>query len=356
MDKETLSNYGWIIICILILVVLMALAGPFGNFIAEGVKATTVGFGQTGERALSIVGANSGNNEWKSSKTTSPTIIFHSNNPAVKNDVFRTFSIGNKNLETLTLNEDCTITPFYDIPEMEYAEHNNYIFKGWYLDKDNSNDSNPINWDMQYTEDTDIYAHWIHVGSVDKDIADENNTTSYHEFDIYGVQHRKAEFDEIPHYGEADHGLRFVAVLSENVYNQINKINTANYSGVEYGFVMAKKATAEKYWDNTDNYTLQYKSSNTNGVDTSTTFKYVNNAKTSGVPDHKNYTTYRLYTVVITYKSTSSTFEKVCAEYMIVRPYIKYTDANDLERVYYNNCTKTENIFGGYYACYNDVR
>ena len=41
MDKETLSNYGWVVICVLVLVVMIALATPFGKYIAEAVKNTT---------------------------------------------------------------------------------------------------------------------------------------------------------------------------------------------------------------------------------------------------------------------------------------------------------------------------
>ena len=41
MDKETLSNYGWVVIVVLVLVVMIALATPFGKFIAEAVKNTT---------------------------------------------------------------------------------------------------------------------------------------------------------------------------------------------------------------------------------------------------------------------------------------------------------------------------
>ena len=52
MDKETLSNYGWIVICVLVLAVMLALATPFGNFIAEGFKATFLGFGQTNNSML----------------------------------------------------------------------------------------------------------------------------------------------------------------------------------------------------------------------------------------------------------------------------------------------------------------
>ena len=63
MDKETLSNYGWIVILVLILAVLLALATPFGNFIADGFKAAYIGFFQTGENALGIVIPGSDNEE-----------------------------------------------------------------------------------------------------------------------------------------------------------------------------------------------------------------------------------------------------------------------------------------------------
>ena len=39
MDKETLSNYGWIVILVLVLSVLLALATPFGLFITDAIKA-----------------------------------------------------------------------------------------------------------------------------------------------------------------------------------------------------------------------------------------------------------------------------------------------------------------------------
>ena len=55
MDKETLSNYGWIVILVLILAVLLALATPLGNFVAEGFKAAYAGFGMVSDNALGIV-------------------------------------------------------------------------------------------------------------------------------------------------------------------------------------------------------------------------------------------------------------------------------------------------------------
>ena len=52
MDKETLSNYGWVVICVLVLVVMIALATPFGKFIAEAVKSTTAGLFDASHTAL----------------------------------------------------------------------------------------------------------------------------------------------------------------------------------------------------------------------------------------------------------------------------------------------------------------
>ena len=43
MDKETLSNYGWVVICTLVIAIMIALATPFGEYIANGVKSTTTG-------------------------------------------------------------------------------------------------------------------------------------------------------------------------------------------------------------------------------------------------------------------------------------------------------------------------
>ena len=64
MDKETLSNYGWIVICILILAVMLALATPFGNFIAGAIKSTTAGFFNVNQGALSIAGIDIDNQEF----------------------------------------------------------------------------------------------------------------------------------------------------------------------------------------------------------------------------------------------------------------------------------------------------
>ena len=56
MDKETLSNYGWIVICVLVLAVMIALATPFGSFVSQAVQSTTQGLFDTNKQALDIAG------------------------------------------------------------------------------------------------------------------------------------------------------------------------------------------------------------------------------------------------------------------------------------------------------------
>ena len=52
MDKNTLSNYGWIVIAVLVLSVMIALATPFGAFIENGVRSTTEGLFDTSKNAM----------------------------------------------------------------------------------------------------------------------------------------------------------------------------------------------------------------------------------------------------------------------------------------------------------------
>ena len=56
MDKETLSHYGWIVILVLILAVMLALASPFGSFIAGAIKSTTAGLFNVNQAALGSAG------------------------------------------------------------------------------------------------------------------------------------------------------------------------------------------------------------------------------------------------------------------------------------------------------------
>ena len=84
MDKNTLSNYGWIVIAVLVLSVMIALATPFGNFIKLGIESTTAGLFNTSESALNVVGMSAKNDDNGDSKdemgtdnnsgTSTPTI------------------------------------------------------------------------------------------------------------------------------------------------------------------------------------------------------------------------------------------------------------------------------------------
>lgn len=56
MDKETLSNYGWIVICVLVLAVMIALATPFGSFVSGAVQNTTQGLFDVNQSALNSTG------------------------------------------------------------------------------------------------------------------------------------------------------------------------------------------------------------------------------------------------------------------------------------------------------------
>lgn len=47
MDKQTLSNYGWIVVMILCLSVMLAFATPFGKAVGSGIKVVIDGFGDT---------------------------------------------------------------------------------------------------------------------------------------------------------------------------------------------------------------------------------------------------------------------------------------------------------------------
>jgi hypothetical protein len=56
MDKETLSNYGWIVVAILVLTIMIAMATPFGKYIANAVENTAEGLFNVQQNALSAVG------------------------------------------------------------------------------------------------------------------------------------------------------------------------------------------------------------------------------------------------------------------------------------------------------------
>ena len=77
MDKNTLSHYGWIVVLVLILAVLLALATPFGVFVADGFKSSYSGFSSVTDKAMGVIGLSTG-----SPTTPEPPV---SENPTVGN-------------------------------------------------------------------------------------------------------------------------------------------------------------------------------------------------------------------------------------------------------------------------------
>ena len=263
-----------------------------------------------------------------------------------------------------------TIRRCYTIPEVKADKNNScpYIFKGWYYDQENDNDTHPVKFGTdKYAKD--IYAHWIKVDDVDKDAEDTNELpagyTKYGGFDLCGVQVRKERTIDSNFGGESmPGGLRFVTSLSKDVVNKINAIKPNN---IEYGYVATNQD--KEGWINYHNNVgrkLQYVSDGDNGINTSETatdenyFGFATNVVctskqsngTGGVvrEDHRSYGDYLLYTLVVTYEGDDGTgYEKN----VLARPYIRYKDANGLDRVAYSEYRGNSNTLGGCYTSYS---
>ena len=273
-----------------------------------------------------------------------------------------------------TVNVGDTINEFYTIPEVVPTADNScpYIFKGWYYDQDNEDDDDPVVFGADvYTARRDIYAHWIKVENVRKHWSDENvlppGVKSYGGFDLAGVQIRRSMLDT--NFGKiTPGGMRFITSLSMDVVNEINKIKPNN---IEYGYVAAKYDGTSKDWiDYHDGYEkLQYVSDGANGINTTNTtdkdkdyfgFAHnvdctscVANSSSTIVPlDHQNYDGYLLYSLVINYDEENP---KGYETKVLARPYIHYTDANNLDRVAYSEYLGNANKIGGCYISYNDI-
>lgn len=81
MDKETLSNCGWIVICVLVLAVMLALATPFGNFISTAVKSTAQGLFDVNKNALNSTGLiNVGDQSFDSKDLNTEKATFYYDN------------------------------------------------------------------------------------------------------------------------------------------------------------------------------------------------------------------------------------------------------------------------------------
>ena len=253
------------------------------------------------------------------------------------------------------------IEEFYPIPQHD----NSYIFKGWYYDQNNEEDSQPVQFGTdKYLPNKNIYAHWIKVEDVEKDEEDQYlvpyASGKYGGFDLAGVQIREEmldhNFDMV-----TPGGMRFITTLSMDVVDQINAIQPDN---IEYGYVAATDEGWINYHDGYEK--LQYVSKTANGINTldpeedKDFFGFAHNinctskqTNKNGVVrfDHQNYDKYLIYSLVINYEDQGD--EK--GKDVLARPYIHYTDANGLERVAYSDYTGVSNVLGGCYTNYNTV-
>lgn len=285
-------------------------------------------------------------------------ITFHANNADCDQEEFRTVRNSGAQAQ-YRLNSDGTLPAFYDIPAFsDDAAHNRYIFMGWYLDTDSTD--RPFAWDSVYTEgEHHVYAHWITLGELEQEADDrkELGGLGYREFGLVGNQIRTEQVDMSAHHGKAGAGLRFIAVLSERVWSAIGTLDSRNSSLAEYGFILAKTAAAQGRATG-DDYQIGYKGSNVNGEDTRELYSYVTNLKCSGVPDHYNGETYRLFTGVLTYNQGNKTDAQMQTLYnsqLLGRAYLRYYDANGLLRTYYNDYDGNSKLYGGVCTSYAQV-
>ena len=337
-----------------------------GNYIAQ-VKTEGNCVNPDGASLGGVYGVENGEHYAQSGaitaviSATEHSVLFHTNLDG-QADAFRTY-VPNSGDGDYKLTQQGTIEATYDLPTVDATTHNDYIFKGWYLDKES--DSRPIRFDgaegaTVFAGVTDVYAHWIEVGEVAKNPEDgKNYASSYQGFDLVGVQIRETNtnlHDPSASNGTTGAGLRFIAVLSKDVFTQIENLSEDNpiatgAKPMEYGFVVATESATTRNADGKNDYTLQYKGT-VNGVDTAAAYSYVKNMVCSGptIIDHYSDETYRLFTAVITYKGSNG--EALKDSDFVARAYLRYNDANGLYRTHYNNYAGT-NVYGGVCISYN---
>ena len=319
------------------------------------------------------------------------TVTIPDESKSVTNELGITHTIHN-------LVENNTIHNFYKIPTLSVSslqKTNGKIFMGWYRDKNNNDNKNPIQWDSQeFKGERNVYAHWLDVGTVNKDsddtkIIDKQPTSSsgitLPGIDLLGVQIRYEDKDDNYPGGRGDgpgksphfdtDGLRFITCIKEDILRKTNTLFKTEYTSkdntnytkksLSYGYVIAKKTTADS--NLSDGKTLEYNDKNVNGVDTTAKYSFVQNIdctskvggyKNTTIVDHKNYDDYRIYSLVVTYKKDGKTDKEIAdakGQYVIARPYLRYQDANGLYRTYYQNYKGKKIVFGGCSTNYKDT-
>lgn len=322
------------------------------------------------------------------------TVTIPDESKSVTNELGITHTIHN-------LVENNTIHNFYKIPTLSVSslqKTNGKIFMGWYRDKNNNDNKNPIQWDSQeFKGERNVYAHWLDVGTVNKDsddtkIIDKQPTSSsgitLPGIDLLGVQIRYEDKDDnypggmgdgpgkSPHF-DTD-GLRFITCIKESVLSDAGNLFKTTYGSykkksLSYGYVIAKESTVNKAKEQgklKDGDCLEYKGTDVNGDNTTQKYSFVQNVnctsqngnflKDSVVEkDHRNFTDYRIYSLVLTYikkdGKTDADVASAKAQNVIARPYLRYQDANGLYRTYYQDYKGTQ-LYGGCSTNYNATK
>lgn len=334
--------------------------------------------------------SNINNNEVRLVRKTYD-VNYHINN-ADKDDIYAD-EIFTPYITNHEVKDGKTIEEFHNIPQLK--DPDGYVFKGWYYDRDNTNDNNPIvfgeTYDSQdiykgYHKNIDIYAHWEKVDKIEQEKAlDEKDLPNemkgddgkyyYSSFGLFGVQLRPDRWIDENTTVRENGGLRFATSIGEELLRDIDELSTKKVvseqgyeHNVEYGFVTASQYITDTIVNdptfniNKATYKLQYKGTDVNGVNTTVkersanNFNYVTNVDCTstqkgygGNPnitmDHRNCNKYRLATFVVTY-DTPEDFEKNYQKEVIARAYMRYYDANGLLRTFYNDYGGTC-VYGG---------
>lgn len=117
MDKSTLSNYGWVVIAVLVLSVMLALATPFGTYIKTAVENTTEGLFDVQQKAMGVAGlvvddqsfdTSIKNNQVPTADKLSGTWVFNDTliideDEWFEDDVYYTFSANYQGTEFIAL-------------------------------------------------------------------------------------------------------------------------------------------------------------------------------------------------------------------------------------------------------------
>lgn len=263
------------------------------------------------------------------------------------------------------LNNANKIAQFIDIPVL--SDPDAFVFNGWYNDNDN-----PLAkfFPELYHSHTTNYAHWSEIKPMEKDTEDEKIFNGkYKTFGLKGVQIREPDMYDTNYETKTSEGLRFVASFDEKLLTHLEALY--GEENIEYGFVVASEENAKKFADQYkvpyDDYRIQYKMRDDGRPadgekrTADSDYRYVSNivcTKGAGSikQDHRNFDGYRLFTTVITYDNDTDGAKK--ALNVIARAYVKYTDANGIDRIFYNDYegSNEASIFGGCSISFNTAK